>query len=100
MSEQEREAWQKKADAANMTLADYIRERVNEPTVGKAPRRRTQIIKSDPLLVAAVARCGNNLNQIARWCNTYKNATETVQILTALCALERELAAVKSTHDS
>jgi hypothetical protein len=40
-----------------------------------------------------LTRIGVNLNQIARWANTYKRAVEAIEVLTALSSLEREIRA-------
>ena len=39
-----------------------------------------------------LARIGANLNQIAKWANTYKRAVEAVEVLTALASLEEKSA--------
>ena len=36
-------------------------------------------------------RRGSNLNQIARWANTYKDAAEAVEVIAHLAAIKREL---------
>ena len=41
--------------------------------------------------VREIARIGNNLNQIARWANTYKDAAEAVEVVAHLAAIEREI---------
>ena len=41
-----------------------------------------------------LARIGANLNQIARWANTFKANAETVEIVAHLVAIERALAAL------
>jgi hypothetical protein len=38
-----------------------------------------------------LARIGSNLNQLARWVNTYKRRAEALEVLMALTAFEREL---------
>ena len=40
-----------------------------------------------------IARIGNNPNQIARWANTDKTATEAVEVIAHLVAIERARAA-------
>jgi len=82
----ERELWHAKAEEAGLTLADLIRRQL-----GVKRRRRTHVPVADPALVAALARIGNNLNQLARWANTHKSGAESVQILTALATAERIL---------
>ena len=43
-----------------------------------------------------VAHIGNNLNQIARWANTYASAAEAVEVAAQLVAIERAIAALAS----
>lgn len=43
--------------------------------------------------IRQLARIGANLNQLARWANTWKSRAEAVEILTALASLERALLA-------
>jgi len=50
--------------------------------------RRTPLEKER---VRQLARIGANLNQVARWANTYKSQAEALQVLAALFSLEREL---------
>ena len=70
----ERAAWKAKAAAAGRTrswtapAAEIARERTRQ-----------------------VARIGNNLNQIARWANTYKEAAQAAQVIAHLLAIEREI---------
>lgn len=90
VSSAERADWQQQATAAGMTLSDLIRARMSSPTVCRAPRRQRRLV-ADPALLAAIARAGNNLNQIARWSNTYKSAADAAQVLIALAAIERQL---------
>lgn len=92
VSEQERAAWQAQAGAAGLTLADLIRKRLGDAReVGRAPVRRRAARRADPALLAALGRIGSNLNQVARWANTYKNKAEAVQVLAALVAIEQLL---------
>ena len=39
-----------------------------------------------------VARIGNNLNQLARWANTYAERAEAVEVIAHLVAIERAVA--------
>ena len=88
-SEAERAEWHAKARSAGLTLSDLVRRsvgRVRTWTVAHAEveRERTR----------QVARIGTNLNQIARWANTFKANVETVEIVAHLVAIERALAAL------
>ena len=47
--------------------------------------------KVNPELLRALAKIGNNLNQIARWANTYKSNTDALEIIQALLAIQRAL---------
>lgn len=89
ISSGERSAWQQQAAAVGLTLSDFVRNRMSSPIVCRAPRR--QVAVADPALLAAIARAGNNLNQIARWSNTYKSSADAAQVLIALAAIERQL---------
>lgn len=91
VTDAEREAWQAQAHADEMTLADFIRRAIGANSSGIAPRKRRSSRRADPALLAALGRIGNNLNQIARWVNTYRHAADVVQVLSVLVAIERML---------
>lgn len=86
-----RQKWQQQAADQGMTLSDLIRQRMGEQPVAE-PKRRAR--RADPQLIAAVHRVGNNLNQIARWCNTHGPAAGRDQVLSVLLVIERELRAL------
>ena len=46
-----------------------------------------------------LVRIGSNLNQVTRWVNTHKMATEAVQVVSYLVVIERELAALADNSD-
>jgi len=75
--------WQDEAKAANLCLGDFIRASIesgdktlisNKPTPRKIPKIKRET--ADPKLIQAIARCGNNLNQIARRVNTQDDAID------------------------
>ncbi|MCY4399682.1 MAG: MobC family plasmid mobilization relaxosome protein [Gemmatimonadetes bacterium] len=85
-TEAERAEWHAKAHAAGLTLSDLVRRsigRIRTWTVAHAEveRERTR----------ELARLGNNLNQIARWANTHKEAIEAVEVIGHLIAIDRAL---------
>jgi hypothetical protein len=85
-------AWQVLAKADKMTLADFIRSRLDTKTVDRDPVKPKRVgRKIDSLLLANVGRVGSNLNQIARWANQYKSAADASEILLALVAVEQLL---------
>lgn len=95
VSDGERADLQAQAAAACVTLADLMRQRIGGAAEAKRKpatrRRRMKAPDADPALLAGIARAGNNLNQLARWANTYKGAADQVQLLASLAAIERQL---------
>lgn len=93
VTEAEHSAWQALAQAHKQTVSDLIRSRIGEcQPVGRSPKRRQRLARqTDPALLRELARIGNNLNQVARWANTYKSASESVAVCTHLLAIERTL---------
>lgn len=89
VGDSERERWRALADAEQLTLSDLIRSRLSSEVVGRSPRRRAGAVDAD--LIRQIAKIGNNLNQIARWVNTYKNQADTLTVLVRLSAFEREI---------
>ncbi len=85
--------WQAQAEAEGITLSDLIRKRMGSarPTGIEPKRQRRLGRKADPALLAALGRVGNNLNQVAKWANTYKTDAEARQVLEALVSIERIL---------
>ena len=94
-SEAERAEWHAKARSAGLTLSDLVRRSVGRTRTWTVPhaeveRERTQ----------QVARVGNNLNQIARWANTHKEAVEAVEVIGHLIAIRREMAALSPPENT
>ena len=85
VSESEKTEIEHKAQLAGLTLSDFIRR-----TVARSRTRQTQAEREHLRLLA---RAGNNLNQLARWANTYKSDIEAVRLLMALESLRRVLVA-------
>ena len=65
-------------------LAEWLRELA----LGQRKRRQTPTV--DPALLRQISAIGNNLNQIARWCNQ-NGAADAVNVSAALVAINREL---------
>ena len=80
---EEKTAIVEKASAQSQTLTDFLRQR--------ALNYRLRTSQNEKERIRRLARIGNNLNQIARWANTYKDRAEAMIILTALVLLERAL---------
>lgn len=76
---------QPKAAAQGLTVTDFLRQRALDYRL-----RQTALEKER---IRQIARIGANLNQLARWANTWKGRAEAVEILTTLASLERALLA-------
>jgi len=98
VSGEERDAWQAAAEAEGVTLADLVRARLASKTVDREPRRRRSARRADPALLAALARIGNNLNQLAAWANTYTGRAEVISVIAALVSLERAVRDALTLH--
>jgi len=85
-SEAERARWHAKAREAGLSLSDLVRRSIGKVRTWTAASAEVERERTREL-----ARIGSNLNQIARWVNTYKEGAEAVEILAHLVAIEREL---------
>ncbi|OEU70305.1 MAG: hypothetical protein BA863_08800 [Desulfovibrio sp. S3730MH75] len=83
VSPQDKESILALADECGMSLADFVRVRLGQTRV-----RRTKIEREKLLHLACI---GNNLNQLARWANTYKSSADSLLIISELTEIEREL---------
>lgn len=97
VTEKTHKTWNKEANRQGLTLADWLRSQVKingtaEPLTCKPPavkRKKRNYTPADPKLINQISRAGNNLNQIARWCNSHKEAGDTVQVVAHLIAIQR-----------
>ena len=80
---EEKELLRLNAGIQGLSIADYIRQSCLSYRLRKSPMEKERLRQ--------LARIGANLNQIAKWANTYKRAVEAVEVLTALASLEREI---------
>lgn len=99
VTEKERAEWQAFAQLKNKNLSDVLRQLIADEMgikirLENLPVKKKQIRASrkvNPDLLRALAKIGNNLNQIARWANTYKSNTDALEIIQALLAIQRAL---------
>jgi hypothetical protein len=80
---EEKELLRLNAGIQGLSIADYIRQNCLNFHLRKSPMEKERLRQ--------LARIGVNLNQLARWANTYKRAVEVVEVLTALASLERTI---------
>jgi hypothetical protein len=86
LSKTEKLAWQEKAILAGMPLAALIRQAMKKVTISKQLDRSLFQERT-----CQIRRIGINLNQIAKWANTYKSTAETIEIIEALKEIEKTL---------
>ena len=84
-----RAEWHAKARSAGLTLSDLVRRSIGRARTWTVPHTEVERERT-----REAARIGNNLNQIARWANTYKGAAEAVEVIARLVSIERALTAL------
>ena len=77
-------------------LASWMRD----TCLAKKTKRRGKPVTVDPALLRHLAAIGNNVNQIARQCNSTLSATDAIDVLIRLDAIESTLQELKDKHDS
>ena len=91
---EERDILRFNAALHGMSMSEYIRQTCLGIRLRKTPEEKRRLRE--------LARIGANINQLARWANTYKRTAEAVEVLTALVDIERriaEFASCASTED-
>lgn len=92
-TEEEAAEWRRKAQAAGLTTSELLRRAMRRTRVWTVEAAGDQ-----RALVREVARIGANVNQLARWANTYKGGADAARVLVHLVAVERELAALRRSQ--
>jgi hypothetical protein len=80
---EEKELLRLNADIRCLSVSDYIWQNCLSFHLRKSPMEKERLRQ--------LARIGANINQLAKWTNTYKHALEAVEILTALAGIERNI---------
>ena len=75
----EKVRWREKATLSGLPISELVRSSVENLTVVSQENRQAQ-----EALRREINRIGNNLNQIARWANTYKCEAEAEEIIARL----------------
>ena len=91
LTKAEKEEWQKKAVKAGLSLSNLIRQAIGRTQTWTAPDRG--LISEQ---TREISRLGNNLNQIAKWANTYKSTAEAIEIIECLREIENKLEVISS----
>jgi Bacterial mobilisation protein (MobC) len=95
LSQPEKLSWQEKAVLAGVPLSTLIREAMSRTRTWTASDRSSLQEQT-----RQISRIGNNLNQIAKWANTYKSTAEAIEIIEALRAIEQALTQLSTNPSS
>ncbi len=90
LSKSEKIDWQEKAVRAGISLSNLIRQAMARTQTWTAADRG--LISEQ---TRQISRIGNNLNQIAKWANTYKSTAEAIEVI-ELREIEKEIAQLSS----
>lgn len=83
---EERDALRLNAGVHGMSMSYYIRQTCFGIRLRRTPEEKR--------LLRELARIGANINQLARWANTYKRSAETFEVLLFLKRIEEMLAEI------
>jgi hypothetical protein len=92
------------AELENMSIAEYIRKKLDLDSIAKVPRKRKvridkrDIKKEDPKKLFFLANISNNINQIAKHCNS--THTIDVQVLNAITSIQMLLEEEENQNDN
>ena len=81
--------WELKAHATGLSISQLGREAVAKVKITKLQDRNLHKERT-----RQIAKIGNNLNQIARWANTYKTNAQATEVITHLIAISSALLAL------
>ena len=80
---EERDLLKLNAGLHGISVSDYVRQTCLGLRLRRTPEEKRRLRE--------LARVGSNLNQLARWANTYKDSLEAVEVIAALTSLERQI---------
>lgn len=86
LSDEEPQILADKASEAGITQSALLRDHF-----GKVRGRNRN---DEQQRIAMLNRINANLNMIARWCNTYKDSADTVEVVSHLAAIQRQIRGV------
>ena len=89
VTDEEKLNWELFAHACGTNTSGLARYLLNKYSTSYAEDQQSR-----QEFIRQVARIGNNLNQIARWANTYKDAASATQVIASLTRIESALLAL------
>ena len=91
MTPDEWAAVKKQADELGLSVSDFVRVRILVGVKENKKEYRKKNKKECRELAEEIARVGNNINQLARWANTYKSAADGAQAIRLFAMAVNEL---------
>lgn len=95
LTDEEKLDWELKASSAGLSTSQLVREAMGRVRVLNVSDRAIQKERT-----RQIAKIGNNLNQIARWANTYITNIDALEVISYLAAIEKALLALASTKSN
>lgn len=86
ISDADKKKIQELADESGRTMTELITQAISRVRPWTAADKKVEQARTREL-----ARIGNNLNQISRWANTYKDKAAAVEVIQHLVSIEHEL---------
>lgn len=83
VSQSEKASIAEKAHAEGQSISDFLRNRAFQYRVRQSSHEKEILLH--------LARASSNLNQLARYANTYLNHADKVELLLLLASIEAEL---------
>jgi hypothetical protein len=87
-------------DLDQLKVGNELAPWMREICLGKKTKRRNAPLPIDPDLLRKLASLGNNMNQIARQCNTKLQSSDAIDVLVRLDAIETILNNIRDDHVS
>lgn len=91
LTDTEKLDWDLKAHVTGLNISQLVRSAMTKTRITHEKDRAIEIER-----IRQIARIGNNLNQIARWVNTYKSAAEAIEVISYLREIKFELNSINS----
>ena len=89
-------AVKKQADELGLSVSDFVRVRILVGVKENKKEYRKKNKKECWEVAAQIARVGNNLNQVAKWVNTYKSEADAARVIVFFSAALTKLEEIRA----
>jgi len=89
-------AVKKQADELGLSVSDFVRVRILVGVKENKKEYRKKNKKGCREVAAQIARVGNNLNQVAKWVNTYKSEADAARVIVFFSAALTKLEEIRA----